>query len=204
MSMGTAILIAAVFVFAVICALYLSVTAGRLDRLHRRIDSSRASLDVQLARRQAVASELAASGLLDPATATVIAAAAHAAREAGDQDTRIAGDPLVNDGRRWLIESDLSGVLAEVFDDSYEVAEVMALPGGHDIVVSLAGITRRVQLTRRFHNDGVRACRQVRAHRFVRWFGLAGRAPWPSTVEMDDTPPTGLIFGPGEGRTLET
>ena len=80
MSMGTAILIAAVFVFAVICALYLSVTAGRLDRLHRRIDSSRASLDVQLARRQAVASELAASGLLDPSTATVIAAAAHAAR----------------------------------------------------------------------------------------------------------------------------
>ena len=50
----------------------------------------------------------------------------------------------------------------------------------------------RVQLSRRFHNDAVRACRQVRKQRLVRWLRLAGRTPWPVTVEMDDTPPPGL------------
>jgi hypothetical protein len=56
----------------------------------------------------------------------------------------------------------------------------------------LRGTCVRVQLSRRFHNDAVRACRQVRKQRLVRWFRLAGHTPWPDTVEMDDTPPPGL------------
>ena len=56
----------------------------------------------------------------------------------------------------------------------------------------LAGACLRVQLARRFHNDAVRACRQVRRQRAVRWFRLAGRTPLPQTLEMDDTPPPGL------------
>ena len=36
--------------------------AGRLDRLHPRVDAARAALDAQLLRRRAVAAELAEPG----------------------------------------------------------------------------------------------------------------------------------------------
>ena len=45
-------------------------------------------------------------------------------------------------------------------------------------------------MARRFHNDAVRAARAVRRHRKVRWFRLAGHAPFPLAFEMDDEPPT--------------
>ncbi|NED81786.1 hypothetical protein G3I76_17035, partial [Streptomyces sp. SID11233] len=59
-------------------AVYLSWTAGRLDRLHARIDATRAGLDAQLLRRVSVAQELATSGLLDPAASLVLYEAAFA------------------------------------------------------------------------------------------------------------------------------
>ncbi len=52
---------------------------------------------------------------------------------------------------------------------------------------------RRVQLSRRFHNDAVRACRQLRRQRMVRLFRLAGHTPWPETFEMDDSTPDGAL-----------
>lgn len=206
MTLGDVFLIVGIVVVLMAIGLYLSMTAGRLDRLHRRIDASRASLDLQLARRQAIALELSASGLLDPATAAVVADAAHAARRASEisdsgqthspiaaPDSAVGSPPsIVN---RWMVESDLTGVLVEVFGDRYEVAQVMELPEGEELLAALAGVCRRVELTRRFLNDGVRACRQVRRHRSVRWLNLAGRTPWPETVEMNDTPPTGLTLG---------
>ena len=49
---------------------YLSFSATRLDRLHARVEGARSALDAQLVRRASVALQLAASGLLDPATAS--------------------------------------------------------------------------------------------------------------------------------------
>ena len=66
--------------------LYLSMTAGRLDRLHRRIDTSFHALDTQLLRRSALALDMAASGVFDPATAVVVADSAHGARAASEDD----------------------------------------------------------------------------------------------------------------------
>ncbi len=60
----------AVALFAI--GLYLSWTAGRLDRLYARIDAARAALDAQLLRRASVAQELATSGVLDPAASIVL------------------------------------------------------------------------------------------------------------------------------------
>jgi hypothetical protein len=65
--------------------------------------------------------------------------------------------------------------------------------GERALLAELAASCRRVELARRFLNDGVRACRQVRKQRMVRWFRLAGHTPWPQTVELDDTPPPALI-----------
>ena len=53
--------------------MYVSWRAGRIDRLHARVDMARAALDATLLRRSSVALELATSGLLDPATSLLLA-----------------------------------------------------------------------------------------------------------------------------------
>ena len=60
---------------ALFVGVYVSWRAGRIDRLHARVDIARVALDVTLLRRSSVAQELATSGLLDPATSLLLAAA---------------------------------------------------------------------------------------------------------------------------------
>ena len=174
--MSTIIWIAAALVAA---ALYLSWTAGRLDRLHARIDAARAALDAQLLRRASVAQELATAGVLDPAASIVLYESAHGARQADPEQREVA-------------ESDLSQALRAVFAEPDAVTEIREAPGGTAAIGELTQAVRRVPLARRFHNDAVRAARAVRRHRVVRWFRLAGHAPFPLAFEMDDEPPVAL------------
>jgi hypothetical protein len=76
--------------------------------------------------------------------------------------------------------------------DVEDIAEVRTEPEGADMLDELDAACRRVQLSRRFHNDAVRACRQLRRQRMVRLFRLAGHTPWPDGFEMDDSTPEGL------------
>ncbi|MER6916269.1 hypothetical protein ABT354_31800 [Streptomyces sp. NPDC000594] len=163
--------------------MYLSWTAGRLDRLHTRIDAARAALDAQLLRRASVTQELASSGVLDPAASIVLYEAAHAARQAEEEHREVA-------------ESELSAALRAVFSDPAQVEAVRAVPGGEEATTELGQAVRRVPMARRFHNDAVRAARALRRHRKVRWFRLAGHAPFPLAVELDDEPPAALAERP--------
>ncbi|MFM8156316.1 MAG: hypothetical protein ACKOAF_09660 [Actinomycetes bacterium] len=163
--------------------LYLSMTAGRLDRLHQRIDTSALGLDALLLRRSAVALELATSGLMDPASAIVVAEAAHGARTAGETD----------DLARASAESALTQALVIALEEAEELALIRETGSGTDLLAELDAACRRVELGRRFHNDAVRACRAVRRQFLVRALRLAGHAPWPQTWEMDDTVPVGLV-----------
>lgn len=165
--------------------LYLSSTAGRLDRLHKRIDTSRLSLDALLLRRSSIALEVAASGVLDPASSMLIADAAHAARTAAD----------VDDATRALSESALTAALVAALGDPQDVSEARESDLGEGLMTELSAACLRVELARRFLNDAVRACRQLRRQRSVRWFALAGRTPLPDTWEMDDAIPSGLRGG---------
>ncbi|WP_461030118.1 hypothetical protein, partial [Streptomyces sparsus] len=131
---------------------YLSWTAGRLDRLHARIDASRAALDAQLLRRASVAQELATSGIFDPAASMLLYQAAHDARQAEEE-------------RREVAESELSQSLRAVLADPDQVEAVRAVPGGAETAAELAAAVRRVPMARRFHNDSVRAVRALRRHR---------------------------------------
>lgn len=167
--------------------LYLSMTAGRLDALHKRIDTAELALDANLLRRSSVALELATRGLLDPAGAIVVAEAAHAARTAADGDIH----DVAHASRRSHAESALSQALEATLDEE-EIQEVLAAPGGAELMEELAASARRVQLSRRFLNDAVRACAQLRHQRMVRTFRLAGHAAWPQSVELDDSIPAGL------------
>ncbi|MEU3355591.1 hypothetical protein [Streptomyces sp. NPDC037389] len=174
--MTTLIWIAAALV---VIGVYLSWTAGRLDRLHSRIDAARAALDAQLLRRASVAQELATAGILDPAASMVMYQAAHAARQAEEEHREVA-------------ESELSQALRAVFAEVPQVEAVRQAPGGEESLAELTQAVRRVPMARRFHNDAVRAARALRRHRKVRWFRLAGHAPFPMAFEMDDEPPAAL------------
>ncbi|MBP2580902.1 hypothetical protein J3A78_001380 [Streptomyces sp. PvR006] len=167
----------------ILIGVYLSWTAGRLDRLHSRIDAARAALDAQLLRRASVTQELATSGVLDPAASIVLYEAAHAARQAEEDHREVA-------------ESELSQALRVVFGEPEQVELVRAAPGGEEAAEELAASVRRVPMARRFHNDAVRAARALRRHRTVRWFRLAGHAPFPLAFEMDDEAPVALADRP--------
>ncbi|MET9855112.1 hypothetical protein ABZY57_19475 [Streptomyces sp. NPDC006450] len=162
---------------------YLSWTAGRLDRLHSRMDAARAALDAQLVRRASVVLEVATSGVLDPASSLVLYEAAHAARQAEEEHREVA-------------ESELSQALRAVFSDVGQVDALKAAPGGAEATEELAAAVRRVPMARRFLNDAVRAARALRRHRKVRWFRLAGHAAFPLAFEMDDEPPVDLAERP--------
>jgi len=99
------------------------------------------------------------------------------------------GYGLVEEARGWGFATEaLRAVLAE----TDTVTAVRQAPGGTAAIGELTQAVRRVPMARRFHNDAVRAARAVREHRVVRWFRLAGHAPFPLAFEMDDEPPTAL------------
>jgi hypothetical protein len=158
----------------------LSAKAGRIDRLHHRIDLARASLDAQLLRRARAAEALATSGLLDPASAIVLAQAASRSRNTDPADSVEAG----------IVESEMSRDLREVFADQQAVDELRSVPEGEELLQDLAASCRQVTLSRRFLNDGVQAARLLRQGRLVRLFRLAGNAPRPQMFEMDDQAPS--------------
>lgn len=206
----------AIVVVAVLALLVWSawVAASRLDRLHRKVGASRAVVDAQLVRRATVAAELATSGLLDPASTVLLGEAAWAALSAGGDhaagalpaDVRALLGPTATGttaGRaapvvdRGQVESELSATLRAVLDDPDEVAALRADPAGDELLSALASTWYRVQLARRFHNEAVAQTVRVRRGAFVRLLRLAGHAPQPRTLELDDTPPQAL----GAGRS---
>ncbi|MDR2722447.1 MAG: hypothetical protein LBB54_01780 [Cellulomonadaceae bacterium] len=167
------------------------VTANRLDRLHRKVSASRMALDAQLVRRASAAVDLATSGLLDPASAIVVADAAYAVL---DDDATISPGEAVNRAlhadslgdQREREESTLSATLRSALDDAGDLAELNADPAGSQLAAALAAAWYRAQLARRFHNEAVAQSVRARRHWYVRWFRLAGYAPMPQTVELDD------------------
>jgi hypothetical protein len=176
------VIVGVLIAFVIYSAWYLSSTAGRLDRLHRRIDAARISLNSALLGRSSVVSELANTAEPDPGTAMLLADAAHDARRATDDE----------DIERGLVESNLTRLLAVAFEDPESAEETADVLGDDELIEDLASATRRVEMSRRFLNDAVRACRDVREQRVVRGLNLAGHTPWPEPFEMDDTPPAGF------------
>jgi hypothetical protein len=166
-------------VAVVLLGIYLSWTAGRLDRLHWRVDASRAVLDAQLLRRSGAALDLAGTGLLDPASAVLVADAASRAR-------------TVDEDGREQAESELTESLGAALADPAYTATLRSEQGAGAVLDELAAACRRAGHARRFYNDTVRAARRLRRKVLVRWLGLAGHAPWPETVELDDEVPKGL------------
>src|ERR1700749_3179845 len=156
---------------------YVSWRAGRLDRMHTRLEAGRAALDVTLGRRSSVVLELAASGYLDPATSVLLAEAAHEARDGQGADL----------ADQELVQSNLSRALRAAFAQPGFRASLEDVDGAADLLAELEAAAHQVLVARKFYNTAVATTRDARRKPLVRLLRLAGHAPLPEFFEMDDS-----------------
>jgi hypothetical protein len=183
---------------ALLAGVYVSWRAGRIDRLHARVEMARAALDVTLLRRSSVALELATSGLLDPATSLLLAAAVHGTRPPGGYGG--AGSPPVSGGGlggvappgqaprpRDLAESDLTRALRAAFSQPGFRSSLTGKEGADELLAEIEAAAHQVYLARKFYNDMVAATREARRRPLARVLRLSGKAKAPEFFEMDDS-----------------
>ncbi len=152
----------------VLVAVYVSWTAGRLDRLHARVDAAWAALDAALARRAAAARAVAAHlPARAPETAVLERAAAAALR----------GGPVA----REAVENELAAALRAALP-------LLPYAGGQPVRDELDAAETRVGLARSFHNSAVANARAQRVKRVPRVLHLAGHRVMPQHFDIDDTP----------------
>lgn len=154
---------------------YASWTAGRLDRLHARVDAAWAALDAALARRAAAARAVV---LHLPPRAPQTLALEQAVAAA------LVGGPVA----REAVENDLSAALR---------AALPLLPahGSEQVREELEAAAARVGLARSFHNSAVTNARALRARRLVRGLRLAGTRVLPQHFDIADTGLPELLAG---------
>ncbi|NUT39109.1 MAG: hypothetical protein HOV86_03895 [Thermoactinospora sp.] len=168
-----------VAIVVVLTAVYISWRAGRLDRLHIRLELAAEALEAALTRRRAVVLELAGSRLLDPATSLVLAAAAHEARTAGPDEREHA-------------ESNLSQALRAALEQERFREKLAESPGGSDLVEELDAAIAKVVYSRSFYNNAVSVTRVAQRRWLARSLRLAGKTDFPQFFEIDDTPPESM------------
>jgi hypothetical protein len=147
---------------------YLSFTATRLDRLHHRVETSWANLDVLLQKRAAVALEIAHSDIADPASSMLLTGAAYQARDADIQN-------------RSQAESGLLGALGLLLEESKHLATAAE----NVLLTELSALTDKIRVAIAIHTDAVGRTQMVRSKVIVRIFRLAGTAPLPVTYEFE-------------------
>lgn len=147
---------------------YLSFTATRLDRLHHRVETSWANLDVLLQKRAAVALEIAHSDIADPASSMLLTGAAYQARDADIKS-------------RSQAESGLSGALGLLLEDSQHLATA----ADNVLLTELSALTDKIRVAIAIHTDAVSRTQMVRGKFVVKVFRLAGTAPLPVIYEFE-------------------
>ena len=147
---------------------YLTFLATRLDRLHHRVETSWANLDVLLQKRAAVALEIAHSDIADPASSLLLTGAAYQARDADIKN-------------RSAAESGLSGALGLLLEDS----EHLSTAADNALLTELSALTDKIRVAIAMHTDAVSRTQMVRSKFIVRILRLAGTAPLPVTYEFE-------------------
>ena len=154
-----------------IIGVYLSHMAGRLDRLHLKIEANRISLHKALLMRATRAQALARRY---PSSTQV-------AKEVVEiSDECLATDDPIRSS--WFSESRLTAALLRLSDEP-------APPEAQVDWQRLTAASRKAALARTFYNDTTRMCQNLRKRRIVRWLRLAGYASYPQPVNFDDRVP---------------
>jgi hypothetical protein len=157
----------------VLWTFYVSWRASRLDRLHNRVEAARTALDLALVRRAAAASELASSGLLDPATSLLLVDAVRRARQAVPAE-------------RDLAESDLTRALRATLGDPDFRKEIIGDDGAAELVTEVEAAAQQVFIARKFYNDIAGRTIDARRRPLPRVLRLYGSAQQPVFFDMDD------------------
>ena len=149
-------------------AWYLSYSATRLDRLHHRVETSWANLDGLLQKRAAIAIEMARSELSDPASAILLLASAHQARDA-------------NFRNRSNAESGLSAALGVFLESDPEETGAME----RELLAELRELDEKIRIAIAIHVESVTRTQLVRRKLINKVFRLAGYAPEPIIYEFE-------------------
>jgi hypothetical protein len=161
---------------------YLSHQAGRLDRLHHRIEVTELALHGQLVRRGGIVAELAAVPGIDPALCVLWGQAAH--------EVLIFQD--LYSAQRTEVEDELTNILIMTMDETEEVNEIRSNPHASALLDELLQVSERIKMSQQFHADAVRDCLEIRDQLLVKTFRLAGRAKLPVPVALDVQIPPAL------------
>jgi len=130
-----------ILAFVAFCIWYLSNQAGRLDRLHHRIDVAELALHGQLLRRGGIVAELAAVPGIDPALSVLWGQAAH--------EVLILAE--VASPTRTQVEDELSEILEMTLGDQDEVNEIRSIALAASLLDELAQVSTRIQMSHQFH-----------------------------------------------------
>jgi len=147
---------------------YLSFSAGRLARLHHRVETSWATLDSLLQRRAAIALEISRSAVTDPATSLLLTASAYQARSADIED-------------RSSAESVLSGALGMMLAER----EIIVAKSDQALLLELEQLTDKIKIAISIHVESVTRTQLIRSKLVFKLFRLAGTAPLPVTYEFE-------------------
>ena len=180
----------------VLWSFYISWRASRLDRLHNRLEAARTALDLALVRRASAASELASSGLLDPATSLLLADAVRRVRQVGPAERDLAESDLTRALRATLGDPDFRKELGGDGDDEDDAGHGVpdhgvANHGAEDegeaeLVAEVEAAAQQVFIARKFYNDLAGRTVYARRRPLARVLRLAGSAPLPVFFDMDD------------------
>jgi hypothetical protein len=167
----------------VLWSFYVSWRASRLDRLHNRAEAARTALDLALVRRASAASELASSGLVDPATSLLLGDAVRRARQAGPAERDLAESDLTRALRATLGDPDFR---KELIGDDGALDDGTPDHGAGELVAEVEAAARQVFIARKFYNDLAGRTVYARRRPLARVLRLAGSAPLPRFFDMDD------------------
>jgi hypothetical protein len=187
MTITEVVIVVAIVLFL---GVYVSWRAGRLDRMHTRLEAARAALEVTLVRRSSVVLELASSGFLDPATSLLLADAALEAR--GDSEPASAELSQLDLApsrlaQTELAQSNLSRALRAAFAQPGVRASLASQDSATELLAGLEAAAHQVLVARKFYNTAVAVTREARHKPLVRVLRLAGKAGLPEFFEMDDS-----------------
>ena len=176
----------------VLWSFYVSWRASRLDRLHNRVEAARTALDLALVRRASAASDLATSGLLDPATSLLLADAVRRARQASAAERDLAESDLTRALRATLGEPGIRGELEDGNGSGSPgpgdrgrdgVAEE---EGAEELFDEVEKAARQAFIARKFYNDVAGRTIDARRRPLARVLRLSGSAKQPEFFDMDD------------------
>ncbi len=154
--------------------------AGRLDRLHLKVENARHALDRQLALRTSICKEIIKLTVIDK---KLINELENALKESIQEESL-----EIHTLQEWEIESRVSRALTSIFDDEKIVKSI----NDQKLLIEIAAAIRRVSYALTFYNDAAKSAIKVRKRWTVRFFRLFGRASMPQVISFQVQIPRGI------------